>query len=114
MTIERPKPMVPVVNKPVLAHILSLLKSHNFSEVIITVQYLADLIEDYFGDGSGQGLYLAWAENAADQRNQGLPKKVRCEKSYDDRCQIGKDQDAPFYIDVNASDRGEQILIWLD
>jgi mannose-1-phosphate guanylyltransferase/phosphomannomutase len=61
MTIERPKPMVPVVNKPVLAHILSLLKSHNFSEVIITVQYLADLIEDYFGDGSGQGLNIRYA-----------------------------------------------------
>jgi hypothetical protein len=27
---------------------------------------------------------------------------------------VSKDQDAPFYIDVNASDRGEQILIWLD
>lgn len=53
LTIQRPKPMIPIVNKPVISHILDLLKRHNITEVIITVQYLADLIQDYFGDGSG-------------------------------------------------------------
>jgi len=61
LTVGRPKPMVPLVNKPVLAHILDLLKYHNFSEVIVTVQYLADQIEDYFGDGSGQGLTIHYS-----------------------------------------------------
>jgi mannose-1-phosphate guanylyltransferase/phosphomannomutase len=50
--------MVPIVNKPVLAHILDLLKQHGFSEVIITVQYMADHIQDYFGDGSSVGMTL--------------------------------------------------------
>ena len=61
LTVGRPKPMVPLVNKPVLAHILDLLKYHNFSEVVITVQYLADYIEDYFGDGSSLGLTIHYS-----------------------------------------------------
>lgn len=61
LTIGRPKPMVPIVNKPVLAHIFDLLKHHDFSEVIITVQYMADHIEDYFGDGSSLGLDIHYS-----------------------------------------------------
>ncbi len=56
LTIERPKPMVPIVNKPVLGHILDLLKHHNITEIIVTVQYLANLIQDFFGDGSSLGM----------------------------------------------------------
>jgi len=61
LTIERPKPMVPMVHKPVLGHILDLLKQHNISEVIITVQYLADQVEDYFGDGSSMGITIHYS-----------------------------------------------------
>jgi mannose-1-phosphate guanylyltransferase/phosphomannomutase len=61
LTVGRPKPMVPLVNKPVLAHIIDLLKHHNFSEIVITVQYLADHIEDYFGDGSSLGLTIHYS-----------------------------------------------------
>ncbi len=58
LTIERPKPMVPIINKPVLGHILDLLKLHGITEVIVTVQYLASLIQDFFGDGSGLGMHI--------------------------------------------------------
>jgi mannose-1-phosphate guanylyltransferase/phosphomannomutase len=51
LTVGRPKPMVPVVNQPVMGHILNLLKQHHLTDVVVTVQYLADMIEDYFGDG---------------------------------------------------------------
>ena len=61
LTIERPKPMVPIVNKPVMGHILDLLKHYNITEVIITVQYLANLIQDYFGDGSGLGMNIRYS-----------------------------------------------------
>ncbi len=60
LTAEYPKPMIPVVNKPVLAHILNLLKHHHFSEVVITVQYLADQIQKYFGDGSHLGMAIRY------------------------------------------------------
>ena len=61
LTIQRPKPMIPIVNKPVMSHILDLLKQHGITEVVITVQYLADLIQDYFGDGSAIGLPIRYS-----------------------------------------------------
>ncbi len=58
LTVGRPKPMIPLVNKPVLGHILNLLKRHNFSEVIITARYLSHKIQEYFGDGRHWGVKL--------------------------------------------------------
>lgn len=61
LTIGRPKPMVPFLGKPVLAHILNLLKEHHIYEVVLTVRYLAEQIQDYFGDGSHLGMQLSYA-----------------------------------------------------
>jgi len=52
--------MVPVVNKPVMAHILDLVKRHGITEVIATVQYRAEAIQDYFGDGHHLGLNITY------------------------------------------------------
>ncbi|MBI3943642.1 MAG: mannose-1-phosphate guanyltransferase [Chloroflexi bacterium] len=48
LTIGRPKPLIPIVNKPVLAHLRTLLQRHNISTAVLTLQYLAGMIEDYF------------------------------------------------------------------
>ncbi len=61
LTLGRPKPMVPLVNKPVIAHILTLLKKHGITEVVVTVQYMADIIQRYFGDGHGLGMRLYYS-----------------------------------------------------
>ena len=53
--------MVPIVNKPVLGHILDLLKRNEFTEVVITVQYLANLIQDFFGDGLSLGMHIHYS-----------------------------------------------------
>jgi mannose-1-phosphate guanylyltransferase/phosphomannomutase len=60
LTINRPKPMVPMVNKPVIAHILDLLKRHGITDVVITLQYMADAIQDHFGDGSAYGMHIEY------------------------------------------------------
>lgn len=60
LTIGRPKPMVPVVNKPVMVHIFDLLKSHGITDVIVTLRYLAALIQDFFGDGSNLGMNITY------------------------------------------------------
>src|SRR5258706_10492565 len=52
LTIRRPKPMVPIVGKPVMQHILYLLKPHGITEMVVCVQYLAGSSEDYFGNAS--------------------------------------------------------------
>ncbi len=48
-----PKPMIPIGGKPVLEHEIECLRQQGFTEIILTVAYLADIIMDYFGDGSG-------------------------------------------------------------
>jgi mannose-1-phosphate guanylyltransferase / phosphomannomutase len=60
-TRNRPKPMLPLINQPVLAHILDLLKRHHFSEVIIATHYLPEQIQDYFGDGRHRGMTLHYS-----------------------------------------------------
>ncbi len=60
LTIARPKPMLPVVNRPVLGHILYLLKLHGITDVVVTLQYLAAQIQDYYGDGKPLGMNIEY------------------------------------------------------
>jgi mannose-1-phosphate guanylyltransferase/mannose-1-phosphate guanylyltransferase/phosphomannomutase len=50
LTFELPKPMVPVLDRPVMAHIVDLLDRHGYDEVIANLHYFPDTIRDYFGD----------------------------------------------------------------
>ncbi|MDO8674217.1 MAG: mannose-1-phosphate guanyltransferase [Dehalococcoidia bacterium] len=61
LTIARPKPMVPIVNKPCMEHILTLLKRHGITEVVVTLQYRASDIQDYFGDGSSLSMKISYS-----------------------------------------------------
>jgi len=56
-----PKPMVPIANRPALYHILSLLKRHGITEVVINLHHLPELITDYLGDGSALGMEIAYS-----------------------------------------------------
>ena len=60
LTCNRPKPMVPVAGKPVMEHIVSLLRNHGISNIAVTLQYLPDHISDYFGDGSSFGMRMRY------------------------------------------------------
>ena len=61
ITYEMPKPMVPVLNKPVMEHILRLLCRHGFTETIANLHWFPELIKDYFGDGSQLGAELSYS-----------------------------------------------------
>jgi mannose-1-phosphate guanylyltransferase / phosphomannomutase len=61
MTANQPKPMLPVANRPIMEHVLRLLKRHGFAETIVTVQFLAALVRNYFGDGEEFGMSLQYA-----------------------------------------------------
>jgi len=50
LTYELPKPMVPVLDRPVMAHILDLLDRNGFDDVIANLHYFPDTIRDHFGD----------------------------------------------------------------
>ncbi|WP_100406804.1 sugar phosphate nucleotidyltransferase [Bacillus solitudinis] len=62
LTCQLPKPMVPLVQKPVMEYSIDLLKKHGITEIAVTVQYLPDAIRDYFGDGSDFGVKLHYFE----------------------------------------------------
>ncbi|NLG83353.1 MAG: NTP transferase domain-containing protein, partial [Firmicutes bacterium] len=60
LTGEKPKPMVPVANRPLLEHILRLLHGQGWDEIVLTLCYRAETIEAYFGDGGGMGVRLRY------------------------------------------------------
>lgn len=61
LTCDLPKPMVPVLNRPIAEHIINLLKLNGIDEVIATLHYLPDVMRDYFQDGSDFGIQMTYA-----------------------------------------------------
>lgn len=61
LTRAIPKPMVPVVNRPVIEHIVLDLKKHGFTDILVNLHYLGDVIQQGLGDGSRLGVRLSYA-----------------------------------------------------
>lgn len=61
LTCDLPKPMVPIINKPIIGHIVDLLKKHSFDEVFVTVYYLPHHIQNYLRDGQDFGVDIKYA-----------------------------------------------------
>ena len=56
-----PKPMIPILQKPVMEFLLELLRQHGFTEVMVNVSHLAEEIENYFRDGQRFGVEIAYS-----------------------------------------------------
>jgi mannose-1-phosphate guanylyltransferase len=61
LTYEMAKPLVPVLNRPIMAHILELVRRHGFTDVIANLSYLPEQLRERFGDGSEYGVSLEWS-----------------------------------------------------
>jgi len=61
LTSNQPKPMVPIVGKPCMEHIVELLKRHGFEDIIVTVAFLPRAIRTYFGDGETLGVDIGYS-----------------------------------------------------
>ncbi len=61
LTSNQPKPMVPIVGKPCMEHILELLADHGFDEVIVTLAFLPQAIRGYFGTGESLGMEVGYS-----------------------------------------------------
>ncbi|MDQ3952333.1 MAG: sugar phosphate nucleotidyltransferase, partial [Actinomycetota bacterium] len=61
LTSNMPKPMLPIVKRPMMEHIILLLRKHGITDVVATVQFLSSVIRNYFGDGSDLGVSLSYA-----------------------------------------------------
>lgn len=60
LTDSVPKPMLPVMNRPMLCHIINLLKKHGVTDIAMTLCYRPETIREYFGDGSRFGVHLTY------------------------------------------------------
>lgn len=61
LTCDLPKPMVPIVNRPIIGHILQLLRRHAFDDVVVTLYYLPQAIQTYLGSGEEFGMSVTYA-----------------------------------------------------
>ncbi len=76
LTLETPKPMVPVMNMPFLERTLRRLKDAGIDDVILPAGYLPDAITSYFGDGSELGLHLRYVIEATPLGTAGALKNI--------------------------------------
>jgi phosphoheptose isomerase/dTDP-glucose pyrophosphorylase len=60
-TLDRPKPMLPIHDRPLLDHIVAWLQSHGIDDVAINLSYLPEVVTEYFGDGTSRGLHFAYS-----------------------------------------------------
>ena len=61
ITHEIPKPMIPLVRKPVMEYLVELLKKHGVDQIMVNTSHLAPIIENYFRDGEQFGVSMAYS-----------------------------------------------------
>ncbi|MBW4486700.1 MAG: NDP-sugar synthase [Trichocoleus desertorum ATA4-8-CV12] len=61
ITYTIPKPMIPILQKPVMEFLLELLRQHGFDQIMVNVSHLAHEIENYFRDGQKFGVQIAYS-----------------------------------------------------
>ena len=61
LTSSQPKPMITLANRPMMEHIVRLLREHGFEEIVVTLAFLPQSIRTYFGDGEELGVRMVYA-----------------------------------------------------
>lgn len=74
LTINLPKPMVPLVNQPIMSHIIDLLKAHGISDLVMLLFHQPEIIKNYFGDGSELGVRITYVTPLEDFGTAGAVK----------------------------------------
>ncbi|MFH1285433.1 MAG: bifunctional sugar-1-phosphate nucleotidylyltransferase/acetyltransferase [Candidatus Micrarchaeota archaeon] len=62
LTFTRPKCMIELAGKPILAHVLDNLKKAGIKETVLVVKYMSDVVREYFGDGKKFGMKIEYVE----------------------------------------------------
>jgi mannose-1-phosphate guanylyltransferase len=61
LTYDLPKPMIPVLGKPVMAYLIEHLRKHGVTEIMVNVSHLHEKIEEYFGEGEQYGVQIGYS-----------------------------------------------------
>ncbi len=74
LTNSRPKPMLPIINKPMMEHTMMILKDLGVKEFIVLLYFKPEIIKDYFGDGSDFGIKITYVVPDEDYGTAGAVK----------------------------------------
>ncbi|MEZ4600643.1 MAG: mannose-1-phosphate guanyltransferase [Syntrophotaleaceae bacterium] len=74
LTINLPKPMIPLVNRPIMLHIVELLKKHHISDLVMLLYHQPEIIKNFFGDGSEYGVRITYVTPQMDLGTAGAVK----------------------------------------
>jgi len=77
LTCKIPKPMVPMINRPMMEHIIMLLKEHQITEMVVLLFHQAESISNYFGDGTDFGVRINYIRPDADYGTAGAVGMAR-------------------------------------
>lgn len=93
-----PKPMIPIQGRPILEHEIVCLREQGFTDILITVSYLGNIIMEYFGDGSKLGVHIEYYFEKEPLGNAGALFRIK-DRLTDDFLLLNAD--AMFDIDFN-------------
>ena len=79
LTSNQPKPMLPMVNIPMMEHVVNLLRTHGFEDIVVTVAFMANAIRTYFGDGSEFGVRMVYATESTPLGTAGSVRNAKDE-----------------------------------
>jgi mannose-1-phosphate guanylyltransferase / phosphomannomutase len=99
LTSNQPKPMVPIVGKPCMEHILELLQQHGLEEIVVTLAFMPQSIRSYFGTGESLGLQI---EYSVEEQPLGTAGSVRLASDALDDTFIVISGDALCDVDLGA------------
>ena len=91
LTFERPKPCIPIVNRPSIQHLVSHLSNLGFREIVITLGYMGDAIEDALGDGSLFGADITYVHEKIKLGTAGSVKNAQAYLEEGDFLVVGGD-----------------------
>jgi len=66
LTINTPKPMVPIANRPIMGHVVSLLARHKITDITALLYFQSEKIKDHFGDGTAYGVNIKYVKPTED------------------------------------------------
>ena len=101
LTCDIPKPMVPMLNRPMMEHIINLLKRHGITDIIVTLYYLPHVIQNYFGDGRDFGVNITYS--VEEKMPLGTAGSVKAIEQYLDETFLVISGDSMTDIDLTAA-----------
>ena len=76
LTLELPKPLVPVLDEPVVGHVIEYFKRHGVDDIIINVHYFPESVREYVGDGSRWGVHIDYLHEPKLMGSAGAVRQV--------------------------------------